>query len=170
MELLGVFANVDQAADAVDRLLRAGYPEETITSVTSVPYPPGVLVHTQRRSWFHWVAAGGALIGAGAGFALAAGTSWLYPVQTGDKPIVALFPTGIITYECMMLCALLGTMVGMFLEMGLPELQRRACDPAIADGLIGIAVTLADEEQRHAVEQALFSAGALRIRTDEAPT
>jgi hypothetical protein len=170
MELLGVFASVEQAADAVDRLLRAGCPEETVTSVTSVPYPPGVLVGTKRRSWLHWVAAGGALFGAGAGILLAAGTAWLYPVQTGDKPIVALFPTGIITYECMMLCALLGAMLGMFLEMGLPDLQRRAYDPEIADGLIGIAVTVAGEAQRQGAEQALLSAGALRIRTDEAPS
>lgn len=169
MELLGVFANVEQAAAAVDRLVEAGYAEETVTSVTSVPYPPGVLVRTRQRGWLHWVAAAGAILGAVAGFALAAGTAWLYPVQTGDKPIVALFPTGIIAYEFMMLCALLGTMVGMFLEMGLPDLRRRAYDPAIADGLIGIAVTIASEEQRHAAEQALLSAGALRIRTDEAP-
>ncbi|MCM2265228.1 MAG: DUF3341 domain-containing protein [Desulfuromonadales bacterium] len=169
MELLGVFASVEQAAAAVDRLVQAGYDQATITSVTSVPYPPGVFVHTQRRSWLHWVTAGGALLGAGAGFALAAGTAWLYPVQTGDKPIVALFPTGIIAYEFMMLCALLGTMIGMFLEMGLPEFKRRAYDPEIANGLIGIAVTFADETQRHDAEQALYSAGALRIRTDEAP-
>jgi hypothetical protein len=169
MELLGVFATVEEAADAVERLLQAGYPEESITSVTSVPYPPGVLVRPPGRSWFQWVTAGGALIGAGTGFLLAAGTAWLYPVQTGDKPIVALFPTGIIVYECMMLCALLGTMIGMFLEMGLPELERRAYDPEIADGLIGIAVTMTGEEQRSAAERLLVSAGALRIRTDEAP-
>lgn len=169
MELLGVFKTVEQAADAVERLLQAGYPEETVTSVTSVPYPPGVLVKTAQRSWLHWMAAGGALLGAGFGFLLAAGTAWLYPVQTGDKPIVALFPTGIITYECMMLFALLGTMLGMFLEMGLPEVTRRAYDPEIADGLIGIAVTIADGKRRDAAERALLAAGALRIRTDEAP-
>lgn len=169
MELLGVFKTVEQAADAVERLLQAGYPEETVTSVTSVPYPPGVLVKTAQRSWFHWMAVGGALLGAGFGFLLAAGTAWLYPVQTGDKPIVALFPTGIITYECMMLFALLGTMLGMFLEMGLPEVNRRAYDPEIADGLIGIAVTIADGKRRDTAERALLAAGALRIRTDEAP-
>jgi hypothetical protein len=169
MELLGVFANVEQAAAAVERLIQAGYAEETITSVTSVPYPPGVLVRRQPRSRFYRVAAGGAILGAMTGFVLAAGTAWLYPVQTGDKPIIALFPTGIITYEFMMLCALLGTMLGMFLEMGLPDLQRRACDPEIADGLIGIAVTLADDSRRRAAEQVMVAAGALRIRTDEAP-
>ena len=169
MELLGVFADVEQAAAAVEGLVTAGYAEEIITSVTSVPYPPGVLIRTRQRGWLHWVAAGGALFGAVAGFALAAGTARLYPVQTADKPIIALFPTGIITYECMMLCALLGTLLGMLLEMGLPDLQRRAHDPEIADGLIGIAVTLADDSRRHGAEQVMLTAGALRIRTDEVP-
>ncbi|NJC87302.1 MAG: DUF3341 domain-containing protein [Desulfuromonas sp.] len=169
MELLGVFTNIEQAATAVEQLVRAGCPEETITSVTSVPYPPGVLIRGQRRGWFHRLTVGGALLGAAGGFALAAGTAWIYPVQTGDKPIIALFPTGIIAYEGMMLCALLGTMAGMLLEMGLPDLRRRARDPEIADGLIGIAVTLADETRRRTVEQTLLAAGALRIRTDEAP-
>ena len=74
-------------------------------------------------------------LGTGTAGILAAGTAWLYPVQTGDKPIISLFPTGIITYEFMMLCAMLGTMLGMFLEMGLPDLKRRASiDEAIAIG------------------------------------
>ena len=73
---------------------------------------------------------------------LAAGTSWLYPVQTGDKPIIALYPTAIICFEVGMLFAIIGTMVGMFLEMGLPALGKRAYDPAIAEGCIGICLTI----------------------------
>jgi len=167
MELLGVFENVDDAAAAVDGLIAAGCPERVITSVTSVPYPEGVLVDNTRRSWFHWLALGGALVGACAGFLLAAGTAWLYPLQTGDKPIIALFPTGIITYEFMMLCAMLGTMLGMFLEMRLPDLGRRAYDPEIANGLIGISVTVNGDEMVQRAETALNSAGALRVLNDE---
>ncbi len=169
MELLGVFQSVDEAAAAVDGLLAAGCREREITSVTSVPYPDGVLVNNHRRSWFHWVTLGGGLLGACAGFLLAAGTAWLYPLQTGDKPIIALFPAGIITYEFMMLCAIVGTMVGMFLEMGLPDLKRRAYDPEIANGLIGISVNVSDDVMFQSAEAALNSAGALRIWNDEVP-
>lgn len=167
MELLGIFQTIEEAAAAVDGLIAAGCPERDITSVTSVPYPDGVLVDNPRRSWFHWLTLGGGLLGACAGFLLAAGTAWLYPVQTGDKPIVALFPTGIITYEFMMLFAMLGTMLGMFLEMGLPDLDRRAYDPDIANGLIGISVTVTDDALCQHAEKVLDTAGAIRVWNNE---
>jgi hypothetical protein len=169
MELLGIFQTVDEAALAVDKLLAAGCAERQITSVTSVSYPDGVLVDNQRRSWFHWMTVGGGLLGACAGFLLAAGTAWLYPLQTGDKPIISLFTTGIITYEVMMLCAMIGTMLGMFLEMGLPDLNHRAYDPEIANGLIGISVNVSGDELCQRAKEALNTAGALRICNDEVP-
>ena len=142
METLGIFRDVESAANAVDGLVRAGFTEAQITSLTSVPYPDGVLVRTEQRSWFRWLALAGGLAGAAAGFGLAAGTAWLYPVQTGDKPIIALYPTAIICFEVAMLCAIIGTMAGMFLEMRLPALRKRPYDPAIAEGCIGICLSI----------------------------
>lgn len=142
METLGIFRDIETAATAVDGLVKAGFTEAQIDSLTSVPYPDGVLVRTEQHSWFRWLALAGGLAGAAAGFVLAAGTAWLYPVQTGDKPIIALYPTAIICFEVAMLCAVIGTMAGMFLEMGLPALRKRLYDPAIADGCIGISLTI----------------------------
>jgi len=142
MEAIGIFTDLKSAASAVDGLIRAGFLESQITSLTSVPYPAGALVRAEPRGWFRWVSLAGAVTGALAGFALAAGTAWLYPVRTGAKPIIALFPTGIVTFEVTMLFALIGTMVGMFLEMRLPALSPRLYDPGIGDGLIGISLTM----------------------------
>jgi hypothetical protein len=142
MEILGIFTDIETAGNGVAGLVKAGFVETQITSLTSVPYPDGVLVKTGGRSWFRWLALAGGVAGAGAGFLLAAGTAWLYPVQTGDKPIIALFPAGIITFEVTMLFAIIGTMAGMFLEMRLPPWKARLYDPAIADGCIGISITI----------------------------
>jgi ActD protein len=188
METLGIFSDVESAARAADALVRSGFTEAQIDSLTSVPYPDGVLVKRKGRTWFRWIALAGGLSGAAAGFALAAGTAWVYPVQTGDKPIIALYPTAIVTFEVTMVSAIIGAMVGMFLEMGLPSLRKRPYDPAIAEGCIGISVTihgggevvecgagvqaeecigitasLPAEEQMSLAEEVMLEAGAMRI-------
>ncbi len=163
MEALGTFKDVETATRAVDSLIKAGFAEEKITSLTSAPYPNGVIVKTDQRTSFRWLSVGGGIFGACAGFALAAGTAYLYPVQTGDKPIIALYPTGIITYELTMLFAILGAIVGMFWEMRLPPRKERVYDPAIGEGAIGISVTVESMEQMSRVGKLMEAAGALRI-------
>ena len=169
METLGIFMDVATAARGVDSLVKAGFSEKHITSLTSVPYPDGVLVKTDQHTWFRWLAVAGGLFGAVAGFLLAAGTAWLYPVQTGDKPIIALYPTGIITYELAMLFAILGTIGGMFLEMRLPPWRARPYDPAIAEGYIGISVFVPSTERKNRAESVMKEAGALRTTSEETP-
>ena len=187
MEILGIFRDIESASQGVEGLLQAGFVEAQITSLTSVPYPDGVLVKTGRSSWFRWLTLSGGIAGAVAGFGLAAGTAWLYPVQTGDKLIIAFYPTGIIAFEIAMLFAIIGTLVGMFLEMRLPPWRTRPYDPSITAGDIGISVTihgggeavecgtgkeagecigmmaaLPAEEQRERAEEIMRKAGALR--------
>ena len=169
MEALGIFSDVETAARAVESLVKAGFAEERITSLTSVPYPDGVLVKTDRRSWFRWVSLLCGILGAVTGFLLAAGTSWVYPVQTGDKPIISPYPTGIITYELTMLFAIIGAMVGMFLEMRLPPRGERPYDPAISEGYIGISVSVPEEERFARAEEILREAGALRVISEATP-
>jgi hypothetical protein len=194
METLGIFRDIESAGSAVEHLLREGFVEAQITSLTSVPYPDGVLVKTDQRSWFRWLTLACGIIGAGAGFCLAAGTAWLYPVKTGDKPIISSYPTGIVTYELTMLFALVGTIVGMFLEMRLPPWRKRLYDPAIGEGCIGIGVavhpggeavtcergvepgecvgsiaSLPAAEQKRRAEEIMKGAGALRIVAEGTP-
>lgn len=167
METLGIFRDVETATRGVESLVNAGFAEAQITSLTSVAYPDGVLVKTDHRSWLRWASLAGGIFGAGAGFLLAAGTAWLYPVQTGDKPIIAYYPTGIITFEIAMLFAIIGAIIGMFLELKLPPGEKRPYDPAIAEGYIGISVSASSGDQSDRAEEIMKEAGALRT-TEEA--
>ena len=142
MECLGIFRDAASAGRGVESLLRAGFTAAQITSLSSVPYPDGVLVQSERHTRLRWFSLAGGIAGALAGFGLAAGTAWLYPVQTGDKPIIALYPTAIITFELALLFAIVGAIVGMFLELRLPRWGKGLYDPAIAEGYIGISVTI----------------------------
>jgi hypothetical protein len=167
METLGTFKDVETATRAVDGLIKAGFSEETITSLTSAPYPDGVIVRTDQRIWFRWMSVGGGIFGACAGFLLAAGTAYLYPVQTGDKPIIALYPTGIITYELTMLFAILGAIVGMFMEMKLPPWKERIYDPSIGEGAIGVSVFVPSTDRKNRAESVMKDAGAIRTISEE---
>jgi hypothetical protein len=170
METLGIFKDIETAGRGVESLIKAGFAEAGITSLTSVPYPDGVLVKTDGRTWFRWVALAGGIIGAVAGFLLAAGTAWVYPVQTGDKPIVTFYPTGIVTFELAMLFAMIGTMAGMFLEMKLPPWGKRPYDPAISEGYIGISVSVMSQDQSSRAEEIMKKSGALRIIAEDGMT
>jgi ActD protein len=169
METLGIFKDVETATRAVDGLIKAGFSEETITSLTSTPYPDRVIVKTDQRTWFRRMSVGGGIFGACAGFLLAAGTAYMYPVQTGDKPIIAFYPTGIITYEFTMLFAILGAIVGMFVEMKLPPWKERVYDPSIGEGSIGISVFVPSTERKNRAEAVMKEAGALRTTSEETP-
>jgi hypothetical protein len=166
METLGTFKDVEAATRAVDSLVKAGFAEETITTLTSAPYPDGVIVKTNQRTWFRWMSVGGGIFGACAGFLLAAGTAYMYPVQTGDKPIIAYFPTGIITYEFTMLFAILGAIVGMFVEMRLPPWRERVYDPAIGEGAIGISVSTTSGGESSKAASIMKEAGAIRTAAE----
>jgi Alternative complex III, ActD subunit len=167
MEVLGVFDTLEGALTGMKRLQAAGVEEQAITSLSAVPYPEGVLVTTGYRPRFHWFVLACGAVGAAAGFLLAAGTAWIYPLQTGDKAIVALFPVGIITYELMMLFALVGTIVGMFSAMRLPPTKQQVYDPGIAEGRIGLLVTAVSAAAGSVAAAALREAGAVRVLEEE---
>lgn len=168
MEVLGVFNSLESAAAAVENLVAAGVTEAKITSLSSVPYPDGVLSQKQREPRFYLFTLVLGACGAIVGFSLAAGTAWLYPLQTGDKPIISIFPVGIITYELMMLFAIIGTLIGMFWGMGLPDFKPKPYAAEIANGAIGILVTAENPAELEQARQSLQSSGAERLCSEEA--
>jgi len=167
MEILGIFKTLEPAAGAINQLIAAGVAEDQITSLSSVPYPEGVLIPERRKPAFYLSTLVFGVFGALTGFALAAGTAWLYPLRTGDKPIISIFPVGLITYELMMLFAIIGTLIGMFWTMGLPDFKPRAYAAEISDGAIGILVTTGDEDELNRARATLIAAGAERLCTEE---
>ncbi len=167
MEVLGLFKDLESAAAGVEALVQGGFSEDDLTSMSAGPFPEGVLVKEQTRSYFRWFSLLGGVIGAVLGFLLAAGTAMLYPLYTGEKAIISLFPVGIITYEFTMLFAILGTIGGMFLEMGLPRFRMKLYDPGISDGLIGIVVRCADGAMANRAGEILEKAGVVRIRRED---
>jgi hypothetical protein len=93
-------------------------------------------------------------------------TQMAYPLVTGGKPILALPPMAIISYEATLLGAILFTVIGIIFESRLPRLRLGLYDNRITEGLIGVLVEC-EEEQVTRVEQALTQAGAVDVKRED---
>ena len=144
-QVLGLFSEAETAASATDRLNEAGFAADSYQVLTGAPYPEGAFgEHIPKHRLYAFP-----FIGAACGFAVAilitAGTQISYPVVTGGKPILAIPPMAIITYEGTMLGAILFTILGVLFESRLPRFFSGLYDTRITEGYIGIALTCPEE-------------------------
>jgi hypothetical protein len=156
------FAEHTQARNAVRRLMQNGIDPGAMEVMSSQPIHGQPIVPdgkpTRLRTW----ALSGAFIGLVGGLSLASITALNYPLVKGGMPIVAPWTVGLITYETTMLGAVLATLVGLLVELGLPNFKNLPYDPSVVDGGIVLAVACPDGA-RSSVESALNSAGATKV-------
>jgi mono/diheme cytochrome c family protein len=106
------------------------------------------------------------LLGIGVGLFFAAGTAVMYPLMTGGKPIVAPPVVGIVSYETMMLAAIVTTFLTMVVKIRATNSQFRLRDVRIDDGRIAVAVRVPMFGQvAGKVREALEQAGALEVQS-----
>ena len=103
-----------------------------------------ILSPKSRLPWFTLL---GALVGACAGYSLASITARLYPLNTGGMQIVSALPVGIVTYETMMLTAVLFTLGGLLLEARLLRRRPAGYDDAISEGEIHVLTRALSENE-----------------------
>ncbi|BCA55965.1 hypothetical protein W02_31050 [Nitrospira sp. KM1] len=132
------------------RLREQGLAEDAIELLTGTP-----LREASSARWkgipVYLITLLSGLVGIGMGILFAAGTAVLYPIFTGGKPIVARPVVAIISYETMMLTAIVMTFA--VLLVGLPAGRRGdgQYDHRVGDGYIGVVVRVepqkVDEEK-----------------------
>jgi len=149
----------------IDRLRNLGLPEETIEISSSLPLmakPTGV--GWRRLQLFHVTMIAGAL-GILFGILLSGGTAALYPLRTGGKPIVAIPVVGIISYEMMMLFAIVTTFVTTLIQITRSHRVKMPSDPRIDDGFFGISVWTDPKDPRNrSIERLFEEEGAVEVR------
>ena len=165
--VLGLFEDIPEAANALNHLLsEGGRAREDLMVLSSVPFPEGVLDVDRTKSRLPPLTVFFAFVGIGLGLLLAGGSSVLYVLEQGGKPILPGPPIAIITYEIMMLVALTGAFLTALYEMRLPAWRARVYDSRISEGLIGIAAHCANEEQADLAETLMGEAGAAVVQRD----
>ena len=156
------FTQPTEARMAIRRLLQAGIRADSMEVMTSQPiHGEPFLPEAKPTKLFTWAICGAA-IGLIGGFSLSTITALNYPLVKGGMPIVAPWTVGLITYETTMLGAVLATLVGLLVELRLPNFTNLPYDPSVVDGGVVLAVSC-PEESRGSVEQAVGAAGATKV-------
>ena len=156
------FPEHTQARVAVRRLMQNGIDPGSMEVMSSQPIHGEAIVPEQRRTRLGTWALSGAAIGFIGGLSLASITALNYPLVKGGMPIVAPWTVGLITYETTMLGAVLATLVGLLVELGLPNFKSLPYDPSVVDGGVVLAVACPDGA-RSSIETALSAAGATKV-------
>lgn len=159
---LGVFDGVDAAARAIERLRAAKLRGITAFS----PMPSHDLEHALHagESPVRIFTLVGGLTGTATGFALASWTSLRWPLVTGGKPIISIPAWVIIAFELTILFGALSTVLGLFIQMRLPNRNvMQVYDPRFTSDHFGVLIT-PPAGRAAEVRQILHESGATEIR------
>jgi hypothetical protein len=163
--IYGLFPSPDSAERGMNALRAAGVSHEKLVVMSSEPFEEYSFTQADHKTVMPWLAALGGLVGGTCGFLLARYTQVAYPIITGGMPLVAPWPTAVITYEVTMLSAVLATVVTLLITARLPSWKPALYDPAVSYGKILIGVLDPSDESRADLESRLLRAGAEQIKS-----
>ena len=164
--ILGLFEDANYAAEAGDALQQADVSQDDYDFLTDAPYPEGAFGEHIPRLRIYVFPFIGAFCGLAVALLLTAGTQISYPLVTGGKPILSLPAMAIISYEGMMLGAILFTIIGIIFESRLPRTKIGLYDKRITEGFIGLLIECPDELSTD-IQKALRQTGAADIKLEE---
>ena len=155
----------DADLDAVSLSLKeAGISQDQIALLTPVPLKSPSSDGSSQPLWPYVITMAAGLVGIAVGVFFAAGTALLYPLMTGGKPIVAAPIVGIISYETMMLLAIVVTFITMIVRIRRARQTSVDREARIDDGKIALSVCLVEGNQEQSVKTLLEMGGAEDVR------
>jgi hypothetical protein len=161
--LYGLFDAQVKLTPLIDQVRREGVHDDAIEIISPVPLSDMIVIKPIAIPLYAFTIIAG-LFGIGVGILFAGGTAALYPIHTGGKAIVAPPVVGIISYETMMLIAVIITFIAMVTKIVFINRAGAQHDPAVDEGAIGISVRLFPHDVRRSVLRDLLrQAGAKEI-------
>lgn len=162
--IYGLFAGPDSADRAVNALQAAGVSRREIVVMSAEPFGEYSFSQAEHATVMPWLAVLGGVVGGVSGYLLAAYTQVAYPLNTGGMPIIAPWPTGIITYELTMLGAVIATVITLLITTALPNWGAKLYDPEISNGKILVGVLDPSDSARADLDNRLRSSGAEQVK------
>jgi Protein of unknown function (DUF3341) len=162
--IYGLFPDPASADRALRALQEAGVSRDKIAVMSSEPFDDYSFSREEHATEMPWLAALGGVIGGACGFLLAAYTQKAYPLVTGGMPILAPWPTGIVTYELTMLGAVITTVITLLITARLPNWSEKLYDPEVSNGKILVGVLDSSQDAHAALGDRLRGAGAEQVK------
>jgi len=157
---MGVFSSAETAAKALEALDKAGMKPVSFYA----PFDPeeGGFPSSNKKSSVGRFTLVGAVFGVVLGLIFSVGTAIVYPVETGGLPILSLPAIGIISFDLMLLCAIIATIIG-FVYCALLSTRRSAFVPAcVSSDHFGISVQ-GDQKYLKRAGEVLKVCGAKKV-------
>ena len=162
----GLFNTQEDTLAAVEKIQKEGF---EVTEVHS-PIPSSALARAlgRKKSKIGWFTLGGGITGFVSGFSLAVFTATRWSLIVGGKPILSWIPFFVIAFEFTILFAVLGNVLGIITQVGLPDLDyEKNYDPECSGSLYGIEVA-STPENLDSLKDLLDHTGSLKeLREDK---
>lgn len=165
--LLALFADLDPAAEAIERLRALGIADDQMNVIAGIPATEAMLGRPRQWSNVPRLAMGGAVAGFFIGAFFAFATPYLYPVHVGGQPLIPGGPAIVVLFEMTMLGMLVATFIGVFLDSTFPNYRPAEYVPEISDGKIAILFNCPATDETQFTD-ALAALGAESIKPAEA--
>lgn len=161
--LLAIFAPDADIGSLRLRLGEAGIRTEQIEVLTPIPLAArgDAAIHP---FWPYGITIAAGLVGIAVGVFFAAGTAALYPLPTGGKPIIAAPVVGIISYETMMLLAVVVTFLTAIVRIRRAQRMTVDRETRIDEGTMALSLRVIHQGQEADIRRVLETAGAQDIR------
>ena len=167
LTLLALYGDLEEAVLACRRLVDDGFAPEMLSVLSDVPVQEDVFPVAEPRVPLQWFTLAAGVVGIFAGIGLTVGTSMAYPIRTGHMSILPIPPYAIISYEVMMLAAILATAAGFGLAVWRGSRRDALYDGGVDEGRIGVLVHCAEERVAARARRILEEGEFIRLR--EAP-
>lgn len=119
ISIMGIFPSAQATAMTIDKLRETHWTIERVHS----PIPSHAIEQALEmpKSRVGWFTLAGGITGFFTGFLLAAFCSARWSLIVGGKPVVALIPFFIVGFECTILFAVIGNVLGLISQARLPR-------------------------------------------------
>lgn len=165
--LLGVFAYLDDAEQAMDALIEKGFRPLFFSPTTY----PGLEDRWMREdAKVKWFTLTGALLGLFAAGALTTWVSVSWPLVVSGKPIVSVPPYVVIYFELMILIGSLVNLVGLLWTTRMPRRQatsHQPYDPRVSDDHFGVLLEGVSPDQESDIRSIFSKFQAVDIHVQE---